>query len=474
MTPDDAPTLAAPRAPAPQAPDAATLLARYGGAVPRYTSYPTAPHFTADVDEARYADWLAALPDDKPVSLYCHIPFCDTLCWFCGCQTKITRRYAPVASYLETLEREISLVRAAHGGRALPLSHIHWGGGSPTMLRPDDIRRLARAIDADFARTEDCVFAVEIDPREMTAADVAALADAGVTRASLGLQDIDPEVQAAINRIQPMDETARLADRLRAAGVRELNLDLMYGLPHQTVAHVLASVEAALALAPDRIALFGYAHVPWMKTHQKMIPEAALPDSEARYAQAEAASAALAAAGYQRIGLDHFAKPDDPMAIALREGRLRRNFQGYTTDDAGALIGVGASAIGRLPQGYVQNDPATGRYAKAIRDGRLAVARGKAFEGDDRLMGAAIERVMCDFAVDLAALAREMGAAPDAFDRARARLAPLVADGLATLDGGERLAMTAAGRPYVRQIAACFDRYFAPAAGIGPKHSSAV
>ncbi|MCR9220370.1 MAG: oxygen-independent coproporphyrinogen III oxidase [Alphaproteobacteria bacterium] len=456
-------------------PDPETLLAKYGGPVPRYTSYPTAPHFHAGVMGETYAGWLEALPADRPVSVYAHIPFCDTLCWFCGCQTKITRRYKPVSEYLDVLEKELALIQAAHGGRALPVSHIHWGGGSPTMLTPDDIRRLAASVDAHFARTEDCVFAVEIDPREMTDADVQALADARVTRASLGLQDVHPEVQAAINRIQPMDETERLAARLRAIGVRQLNLDLMYGLPHQTVERVLASVEAALALAPDRIALFGYAHVPWMKTHQKMIPEAALPDSEERYRQAEAASAALDAAGYVRVGLDHFAKPDDPMAIALKAGTLKRNFQGYTTDDAMSLIGVGASSIGRLPQGFVQNEAATAKYARMVEAGRLPVARGKAFEGDDLLMGAAIERLMCDFAVDLDALSAEHGVGRSAFDEARSRLAPLVADGLATFEGGARLRATEAGRPYIRQLAACFDHYFRdPRRAGAARHSAAV
>jgi len=465
-----------PAAAAPQcAADAPKdLLAKYGGPAPRYTSYPTAPHFHAGVDGGLYANWLSQLPDDQPISLYAHIPFCDTLCWFCGCQTKITRRYKPVSEYLDVLETEIALVRRAIGGRRLPMSHIHWGGGSPTMLTPDDVRRLARAVDAHFERTPDCVFAVEIDPREMSQADVEALAEAGVTRASLGLQDVDPKVQQAINRIQPMDETEALAARLRALGVRELNLDLMYGLPYQTAAHVLRSLEAALALRPDRIALFGYAHVPWMKTHQKMIPDEALPGSEERYAQAEAASAALDAAGYVRIGLDHFARPDDPMAIAHKAGTLKRNFQGYTTDDASALIGVGASAIGRLPQGFVQNEAATGVYARKVAAGRLPIGRGKAFEGDDRLMGAAIERLMCDFEVDLDDLAAAFAVGREAFADAEARLAPLIADGLAERSGA-RLRATPQGRPYVRHLAACFDHYFKdPARAGAARHSSAV
>lgn len=464
-------TQTAPTAAPPAKPD---LLAKYGGPAPRYTSYPTAPHFHQGVDARLYAHWLAQLPDDQPVSIYAHIPFCDTLCWFCGCQTKITRRYKPVSEYLDVLETELALVRRAAGGRRLPMSHMHWGGGSPTMLTPNDVRRLARAVDAHFERTDECVFAVEIDPREMSEEDVDALAEAGVTRASLGLQDVDPKVQEAINRIQPMDETERLAERLRTVGVTELNLDLMYGLPYQTVDHVLRSVEAALSLRPDRIALFGYAHVPWMKTHQKMIPEAALPGSEERYAQAEAAAAALDAAGYVRIGLDHFARPDDPMAIAHRAGTLKRNFQGYTTDDASTLIGVGASAIGRLPQGYIQNEAATGTYARKVAAGELPVGRGKAFEGDDRLMGAAIERLMCDFEVDLDDLADAFAVGPEAFAEADARLAPLIEDGLAVRSAG-RLSATAEGRPYIRHLAACFDHYFKdPARAGAARHSSAV
>ncbi|MBP5857245.1 oxygen-independent coproporphyrinogen III oxidase [Marivibrio halodurans] len=461
----------------PKSPD--LLLSKYGGPVPRYTSYPTAPHFDGAVDAALYREWLGQLPADRTVSLYFHIPFCDTLCWFCGCQTKITKRYEPVAAYLDRLDREIAMVREAAGGARLPVAHIHWGGGSPTLLVPDDIGRLARMIDRDFARTEDCEFAVEIDPRDIGPATVDALADAGVTRASLGLQDADPAIQHAINRVQPLAETAALVEELRIAGVRSLNLDLMYGLPHQTTAHVLATIDQALRMEPDRIALFGYAHVPWMRPHQRMIPEAALPGPSERLAQAQAAAAALMDAGFVPIGFDHFARPDDPMARALARGALRRNFQGYTTDGAETLIGIGASAIGRLPQGYVQNDAATGRYLAAIDDGAFATARGHALSGDDRLMGAAIERLLCDFEVDLPALAHAHGKPADAFTDACARLAPMIMDGLVLVQAG-RLIVSDSGRPFVRRIAACFDAYLgtpAPAAAAtdrAPRHSVAV
>lgn len=454
------------------------LLAKYGGPVPRYTSYPTAPHFDASVGAALYREWLGQLPADRPVSLYLHIPFCDTLCWFCGCQTRITKRYAPVAAYLNRLDREIAMVREAAGGARLPVSHIHWGGGSPTLLAPDDIERLTRMIDRDFARTADCEFAVEIDPRDIGPATVDALARAGVTRASLGLQDADPTVQRAINRIQPMAQTAALVAELRIAGIRSLNLDLMYGLPHQTTAHVLATIDRALRMAPDRISLFGYAHVPWMRPHQRMIPDAALPGPTERLEQAQAAAAALTDAGFVPIGFDHFAHPDDPMARALAHGALRRNFQGYTTDTAETLIGIGASAIGRLPRGYVQNDAATGRYLAAIDRGSFATARGRGLSADDRLMGAAIERLLCDFEVDLPALAHAHGRTADIFAAARARLAPMIMDGLVLVRAG-RVIVSETGRPFVRRIAACFDTYLnatepAETPARIPRHSAAV
>jgi oxygen-independent coproporphyrinogen-3 oxidase len=438
------------------------LLAKYDRPVPRYTSYPTAPHFHDGIGRHDYREWLAELPSDVRLSLYLHVPFCHELCWYCGCHTTVARRYHPVAEYRDLLLREIDLVGATIGGRR-PVRHIHFGGGTPTMLAPDDLRLLGGRLRARFDLEDAAEFAVEIDPRRLTRETVDALAATGVNRASLGVQDVNPEVQLAINRWQPFTVVERAVDWLRTAGIDGINFDLMYGLPRQTTARVRASVDAALALRPSRVALFGYAHVPWMKRHQRLIDEAALPDAAQRAAQFEAAGARLQEAGYVAIGLDHFALPEDSLAVAQREGRLHRNFQGYTTDDGAALLGFGASAIGSLPQGYVQNAVPILKYRDAIRGGRLATARGIRISADDRLRRGIIERLMCDFAVDLNGSARSLAAELEALE-------PFRADGLLTVDEGV-IRVESAGRPLIRTICAVFDAHLQQ--GLA-RHSRAV
>ncbi len=321
-----------------------------------------------------------------------------------------------------------------------------------------------------FDVAADAEIAVEMDPRDTTEDYVRDLAAAGVNRTSIGVQDFDPVVQKAINRDQPYAVTRRVVEWLRRHGIRSLNLDLMYGLPHQTVERVEAMVEKALTLEPQRVALFGYAHVPWMKAHQKLIDEAALPGTVERWRQFTAASARLIAAGYVAVGLDHFARPDDALAVALKKGRLHRNFQGYTVDDAAVLLGFGASAIGSLPQGYVQNVSPLKDYARAIEGGTLATARGVAFTADDRLRAEIIERLMCDLAVDLDAVARRHGVAAGAFGAELAGLAPLRDDGIVDIKG-RKIALTEIGRPFVRLVAAAFDTYLQAGQA---RHSKAV
>jgi len=435
----------------------AELIAKYDARVPRYTSYPTAPHFHDGVDARQYAAWLAELPAGAALSLYLHVPFCDTLCWFCGCQTTVVTRRGPVDDYLGTLLREIALVSHTLGApRAV--SHLHLGGGSPTILRPAQAGALFEWLRQHFHLGEWTEVAVEIDPRDLPAETLAAFADAGMSRASIGVQDLDPEVQRAVNRIQPFETTRRCVGLLRRHGVQGLNIDLMYGLPHQTEAGTRKTVERVLTLEPDRVALFGYAHVPWMKRHQRLIPEDALPDGPARWRQFAAAAERLVAAGYEWIGLDHFARPDDTLAVAAREGRLRRNFQGYTTDDAPALLGLGASAIGRLPRGYVQNHKHVRDYAGAVGQGELPVARGVALSDEDRLRAEVIERLMCDLEVDLGAVAEAHGVDPAVFADALARLAPMAADGVVRREGW-RVGVPEAARPLLRAVAAVFDGY---------------
>jgi oxygen-independent coproporphyrinogen III oxidase len=431
--------------------------------VPRYTSYPTAPHFTAAVSPEVYAHWLEQLPREAGLSLYIHVPFCTELCFYCGCNTRAVRKRAPVDAYAERLLDEIALIGALAGRK---LTHLHWGGGTPSILGPQWLETIAARLASLFDLSALKEHAIELDPRRLDRPLVATLARIGVNRASIGMQDASPHVQRAIGRVQPFEQVERAADGLRAAGIRDLNIDLMYGLPEQSARDVARSAELAASLNPQRLALFGYAHVPWFKTQQKLIDEAALPNLSERLEQAQVAAETLQGLGYEAVGLDHFALPDDLLAVAAREKRLRRNFQGYTTDDADALIGLGASAIGKLPQGFVQNAPDLAGFARAVSGGSFATVKGLALSDDDRKRAAAIERLMCDLEVDLAAL--DGGA--HYFARELAAFRSLAEEGIVTIDG-TRVAMTPQARPFVRIAAAVFDAYLATGE---KRHSVAV
>ncbi len=430
--------------------------------VPRYTSYPTAPHFSAEIGEAEMRGWLGALPADTRLSLYLHVPFCRQICWYCGCNMKLVARERPIAAYVGALIDEIHLVADALPGR-FTVSQIHWGGGTPTTLSPEDFAFVDHALRDCFDIAADAEIAVETDPRSLTLETVEALARMGCNRASLGVQEFDETVQRAINRVQPCETVERVTGWLRDHGIRAINFDLIYGLPHQTKPMLLDTVRRAVGLAPDRIALFGYAHVPWMAKNQRMIEESALPDAAARFEMSEAAGDLIESLGYQRIGIDHFALPDDTLALAARAGRLHRNFQGYTADDAGALIGFGASAISALPQGYAQNFVETGAYMRLVAQGRLPVAKGIAIDIDDEWRRAVIERLMCDFAVDFEAIGSGRGKQARDWRKELELLQPFLAEGLIE-QHGSRLAITARGRPLVRVIATAFDAYLKPEA----------
>jgi oxygen-independent coproporphyrinogen-3 oxidase len=434
------------------------LAASYGEErLPRYTSYPTAPHFSKAVDADTYAGWLAELPAATSASLYLHVPFCREMCWYCGCHTQIVRRDELVAAYQKTLCSEIAQVTGTIG-RRIKVEHIHFGGGTPTIMAPEAFSEVMAAIRQGFFVLPSAEIAVEIDPRTLTSDMVEAMRLAGVNRASLGVQSFDPVVQRAINRIQSFEQTAAVVDMLRQAGIKGINFDLIYGLPHQTVASCLDTVRRSLSLAPDRLSVFGYAHVPGFKRHQRMIDEGHLPDGLARHDQACAIANALKEAGYVQIGLDHFARPDDVMAVAFARGTLRRNFQGYTTDNGEVLLGFGASAIGHLPQGYVQNEVQIGTYAQTIAGEHLATAKGYGLTDDDRLRADIIERIMCDYRADLGDICARHGAEPEAMLRSAARLQPLISDGIVRLEGA-RLAVAEDSRFLVRSVAAAFDAH---------------
>ncbi|WP_309643494.1 oxygen-independent coproporphyrinogen III oxidase [Phenylobacterium sp.] len=436
-------------------------MAKYDGRAPRYTSYPTAVQFTPAVDETVYRSWLADLRQDDPVSLYVHIPFCSRLCWYCGCNTRAVRRHGPIGDYVGYLLDEVRLLGKALPGK-LQASSIHLGGGTPNLLTIGELDLLFARLERVFKLSAALEFATEIDPPFLTREWVQAAARHGLNRASLGVQNLAPRVQDAVNRKGSLEEIERCVGWLREAGVASINLDLMYGLPHQTVANTLATLDQVLPLRPERLALFGYAHVPWMKAHQQLIHEAALPDAAERLDQSETAAQRLVAEGYVRIGLDHFALPDDELAKAQAAGRLHRNFQGYTTDAAGTLLGLGASAIGRLPQGFVQNITSELDWRAAVSKSKLPVARGVASSRDDQLRAEIIERLMCSLYVDLFEVCdrhdRELGELSRELDRLR----PYQRDGLVVVDGG-RVTVTPPGRLVVRSICSVFDRYFAPA-----------
>ena len=432
-----------------------TKFARLGlfdAKVPRYTSYPTAPHFSDRVDSAQMQSWIKAIPAGNDISLYVHIPFCRRLCWFCACRTQGTTTASPVRAYLDTVLKELRLISAALP-EGVRLKRLHWGGGTPTLLEPGMITDLAGAIGQMTPFADGYEFSVEIDPNEIDAPRLDALSAAGMTRASIGVQDFDPDIQAIIGRDQSFEITARTVEMLRAAGIASLNADILFGLPNQTPQRMTSSVTKLLSLGPDRVALYGYAHVPWMARRQNLIPSDALPTPPERLTLFEVARKLFLWDGYEEIGIDHFAVPTDGLAQANRAGTLRRNFQGYTDDQSDVLIGVGASSISRFPQGYAQNQPATSRYAAAIEGGQLATARGHVFSGDDLLRARMIEAVMCNFEINVA----DMPGDP-ATVRALLQSAHDAFEGTLALKN-DRLFIPEGARALTRMVARHFDAY---------------
>ena len=445
------------------------LIERYDAHAPRYTSYPTAAQFSPAVGPADWTRWLEAVPTDRTVSLYLHIPFCKRLCWYCGCNTRAVNRESVITSYVDLLLREADLV-VARIGRRVRVGSIHFGGGTPNMLPPAELERLFAGLSAHFDLSDCFEIAAELDPEVLTPEWVEAAGRIGLSRASLGVQDLSPEVQAAVNRPEQFETIQWAVEALREQGVTSINLDLMYGLPLQTIEHVVTTLGVVTTLMPERIALFGYAHVPWMKPHQKLIHDEDLPGAETRFAQSQVAARYLTSKGWKAIGLDHFALPHDSLAAADRAGRLRRNFQGYTTDEAEVLIGLGASAISRAPGGYAQNHTLERDWRVAVTAGDLPVARGVTLTARDAFIGEIIERLMCDFVVDVPALAERCGQELSEVAGAWPLLRRFREDGLVLVDEG-RVTVTPVGRPFVRAVCAAFDP---DAARIQQRHARGV
>ena len=442
-------------------------LGLFDAKVPRYTSYPTSPQFTPSITGDMFARWISVIPEGSAISLYIHVPFCRRLCWFCACRTQGTQKEAPVRAYLQVLKDELALLQATLP-RGVRLARLHWGGGTPTLLSADMMRELAEEIAKVAPFAPDYEFSVEIDPNEIDSARLDALAAAGMNRASIGVQDFDDKIQRAIGRIQSFEATRSAIDMIRAHGVESLNADILFGLPHQSKERITESVQKLLALSPDRVALYGYAHVPWMAKRQQMIPSEALPTPEERLDLFEAARKLFVWDGYAEIGIDHFARPDDGLTRAQNTGKLRRNFQGYTDDTSDVLIGLGASSISRFPQGYAQNAPATSAHAKKIEEGHFSTSRGHAFSDEDKLRSRLIEMIMCDFRIDAAEIVSEHHISTTELQKMMTE---------ANMRFANRLSVTAEGlfipeamRPLTRLIARAFDAYDLSKAG----HSSAI
>lgn len=443
-----------------------TLMPTYlpdlaGQAAPRYTSYPTAAEFTDGVGATDQRDALAAIRPGTPVALYLHIPYCKAICWYCGCNTGPAGRPQRQERYLRALKREIAAVAATMRGEVVS---IHFGGGSPNALAAGQLTGLIGFLREQFACAGRPEIAIELDPRFFDADYAEALAEAGVTRACLGVQTFAHDVQERIGRVQPYWQVAEVVRDLRYAGIRHLTFDLMYGLPGQAADDLAETIDQALSLHPDRIAMFGYAHMPGVLPRQRAIDAQALPDTAARFAQNELARAMLLERGYDAVGFDHFARPDDSLAKAAKQGALRRNFQGFTDEPGTAVIGLGASAISQFDGLLVQNEKHEAAYRACVEQDRLAGCRGVTRTDEERMRGTVIERLLCDGRVDLAAIAEGHGNRAVAFTSALPRLSLLERRGLLTRDGWT-IAITEAGRPYIRLAAAAFDAWRDGSAG---------
>jgi oxygen-independent coproporphyrinogen-3 oxidase len=437
------------------------LLKKYDRPGPRYTSYPTAPQFTEAFGPADFREEIVASNGNgklTDLSLYFHIPFCDTLCYFCGCHTIITHNRNRIDEYVDYLRREMALVsRMQKNGRRV--AQLHWGGGTPTYLSPQQITRLTDAIHDHFELAADAEVSVEIDPRGLTREHLAALRQGGFNRASLGVQDFNPAVQQAVNRVQSYEETRWAVDTLRELGFNSINLDLIYGLPFQTEDSFAHTLDLIIGMNPDRLAVFNYAHVPWMKKHQRVIKPETLPQPEEKLRILKRTIEKLGEAGYVYIGMDHFAKPDDELAVAQKAKTLYRNFQGYSTRAGCDLYAFGISGISQLQNVYAQNLKDIPPYYQRLNNRQLPTSRGYKLTADDHLRRHVISRLMCDMMLDKREVEKKFAVAfDDYFAGALAQLEEFRRDDLLTL-GADTIEITPAGRLFIRNIAMAFDAY---------------
>jgi len=454
----------APDRSAPRRGDLLPLLSKYDVAAPRYTSYPPATQFKNAFDDARYVDHIVSVMqvgERSEISLYVHLPFCDTLCYFCGCTMLISNNREKIAEYLGYLKREITLVAETMEERPVVVQ-MHWGGGSPTHLTPREIADLGAHIRATFDFAPDAEVSIEIDPRGVTRDHVDAMRTVGFNRASIGVQDFDTDVQIAINRVQSRSMTEEVIGWCRDAGISGINLDLIYGLPYQTAESFRATLNAVKEISPDRIAVYNFAYVPWLKPHQKLIEIETLPMASTKLALLELAIHELTDAGYDYLGMDHFAKPTDTLAKARHTGTLHRNFQGYSTLAGKDLLAFGISAIGRVENAFAQNVKELPEYYRMIDEGRLPIEKGYELTTDDAVREYVIMQIMCNSRVDKREVERLFGVRFDEyFLGSLASLEPLAEDGLCSITT-DTISVTDRGRYFLRNIAAQFDAYLAP------------
>ena len=437
------------------------LLKKYDRPGPRYTSYPTAPLFNHAFTHDAYRREIEATNGGGAagdISLYFHFPFCDTLCYFCGCTMLVTRDGNRIEEYNRYLKREIAMVSPRIAGERRVVQ-LHWGGGTPTHLSPEQIRDIGNTIRSSFRLSPDAEVSVEVDPRELRREHVEALRDAGFNRMSMGVQDFDPKVQEAVNRVQPEGMTRQVYGWARECGFTSINLDLIYGLPFQTPDGFASTVRSVINMRPERIAVFNYAHVPWLKPHQKLILEEDLPAPAAKLGLLRQTIDLFCGGGYEYIGMDHFARPDDELALAQKQKTLYRNFQGYSTRAGADLYGFGMSSISHFQTIYAQNEKTLPEYYRAIDEGRLATHVGYRMTDDDRLRKHVIMRLMCDLELDCRDVERRFGIAwEETFAGAMERLLPFVEDGLVEA-GPDFIKIRRGGRLLLRNIAMCFDAY---------------
>ncbi len=449
------------------------LVKKYNVAGPRYTSYPPATKFTSDITWEQLSTKIQENNRaSRELSIYFHIPFCETLCWFCGCTTVITLNHDKGMAYVEALGREVAQM-ASHLNPQRKVVQLHFGGGSPTFLRPEEIRRLGEIIRKHFTFSPDIEAGVEVDPRRLTREHMVALRDIGFNRASMGVQDFNPKVQEAIHRIQPREMTQQAMDWMRELGYKSINLDLIYGLPFQTPESFNETLDTVLAMDPDRLAVFSYAHVPWIKPSQKILEREVLPTPETKLEVLKLVIEKLTADGrYVYIGMDHFAKPTDELAVAQRNKQLQRNFQGYSTRAGADIYAFGMSGISQIPEAYWQNEKELPNWQAAVDAGRTPLHKAYFVTDEDKIRRETIMRVMCDLSLDYAAMSQRLGINfARHFEKELASLAPYEADGLVKRNAAG-FEVTDAGRLFIRNIAMSFDNTLAP---VGErKHSKTI